>query len=76
MLKVKVQINSEFIKQRKQRKLFKKLVKLNVPLVIGTDCHNLDDRKGDIKDCLLYIEKKYSKSYVDEIMQNAKDFTN
>ena len=75
-LNVRVQINSEFIKTRKERKLVKKLIKLKVPMVLGTDCHNLEDRKGNIKESLEYLSKKYSDEFIKEIMQNAKDFTN
>lgn len=70
-LGVHVQCNAESFKSRRERKFIKKLAKKGRFTVLGTDCHNMDDRPPDITDALAYISKKFGDGMVEGLMKNA-----
>ena len=61
------QVNAEFFDDRKKRKLIKKLVEENRPVVLGSDCHNTDRRKPNLYMGYSFIREKIGQNAVDEI---------
>ena len=70
-LGVHVQCNAESFESRKAKRFMKKLLKYNRLTVLGTDCHNLDDRPPEIENALLYISSKFGDDALGRIMANA-----
>ncbi|MBE7050246.1 MAG: hypothetical protein E7394_05680 [Ruminococcaceae bacterium] len=70
-LGVHVQCNAESLKLRKSRKFMKKLIKHQRLTVLGTDCHNLDDRPPEFNYALEYISSKFGDEALEKIMTNA-----
>ena len=70
-LGVHVQCNAESLKSRKSRKFMKKLIKHQRLTVLGTDCHNLDDRPPEFNYALEYISSKFGDEALEKIMTNA-----
>lgn len=70
-LGVYVQCNAESLESRKSRKFMKKLIKHQRLTVLGTDCHNLDDRPPEIEKALHYISSRYGDETLEKIMRNA-----
>lgn len=66
-LPVIFQVNAEFFDGRKKRKLIKKLVEENRPIVLGSDCHNTDRRKPNLDMGYSFIREKIGQNAVDEI---------
>lgn len=70
-LGVYVQCNAESFESRKARRFMKKLLKYKRLTVLGTDCHNLDDRPPEIEKALNYISSKFGDETLERIMANA-----
>lgn len=76
---VMMQINSGSIlgKEGRGMKSFcKKLLKRELIDLVGSDAHNLTDRKPDIGECADYVEKKYGSEYARRIfIKNPESIT-
>lgn len=66
-LPVIFQFNAEFFENRKKKKLVKKLIENDKPVVMGSDSHNTDLRKPNLDSGYSFIEKKFGRSVIDEI---------
>lgn len=51
-LDLHLQINAEFILERRTRRYAKRILRENPALLLGTDCHNLTDRKPELASAL------------------------
>ena len=68
---VYVQCNADSLPDRKMKKFIKKLIKANRLTVIGSDCHNMNERISHFDDLCEYISKKFGEDYLNVIMENA-----
>ena len=68
---VLVQCNADSFSDWKLKRFVKKLIKQGRLTVIGSDCHNLEQRISHIDDAICYITKKYGEEYLNVIMKNA-----
>ncbi len=66
-LGVEVQINSSAFSHSNTRKKMLKLFESGHVQVLGSDAHNLSDRKPDVASAYNILEKKFGKEYVDYI---------
>ncbi|MCR4685187.1 MAG: capsular biosynthesis protein [Lachnospiraceae bacterium] len=41
------------------KRICKKFLKYNLADIVASDCHNMTDRRSNMKDCMQYITKKY-----------------
>ena len=72
-MEVFVQCNADSFLERKMRRFIKKLIKLGRLTVIGSDCHNLENRVSHIDDAISYLSRKFGDEYLGVIMKNAAD---
>lgn len=75
-LPVKIQANASFFLEKSTRRLAMRLLRQGKIQLLGSDCHNLTDRKPNLAEAVQLIEKKfgpdiipYIKSHEDEILQ-------
>ena len=66
-LPVIFQVNADFHDNRKKRKVVKKLIESDKPLILGSDCHNVENRKPNLISGYDYISDKYGKKMVEQI---------
>ena len=66
-LPVIFQVNADFHDNRKKRKIVKKLIKSDKPLILGSDCHNVENRKPNLISGYDYISDKYGQNMVEQI---------
>lgn len=66
-LPVVIQANAGFFLDKSSKKLALKLLKNNVINIIGTDCHNLQSRKPNLKAALDVIEQQLGEEYIKRI---------
>lgn len=57
-LPVYLQINAGSLQDRKKRKLDLKLLKEEYPIVLGSDCHNMERRPPNLKEGRDFLQKK------------------
>ena len=70
-MEVCVQINAASIGRLACRNIVNKILKSDKCVVIGSDAHNLTDRKPNIQQALHKIRKKYGEQLVTRIENNA-----
>ncbi len=70
-LPVYVQMNTGCFDSWSGRRLAKKIVKLNKPTVLGSDCHSLHRRPVDIQKGLAIAEKKLGQDTVRKIQDTS-----
>ena len=66
-LPVVIQANAGFFLDKSSKRLALKLLKNNVINIIGTDCHNLQSRKPNLKAALDVIEQQLGEEYIKRI---------
>ena len=66
-LPVVIQANASFFLDKSSKRLALKLLKNNVINVIGTDCHNLQSRKPNLRAALDVIEQQLGEEYIKRI---------
>ena len=73
-LPVVIQANSSFFTKRSTRRTALNMLRDGYIHLIGSDCHNLDDRRSDIGAALDAIEKHLGQAAIDHIVscQNGK----
>ena len=70
------QVNQECYFSFSSRRKAKKLASYDAIQVIGTDCHNLTDRKPDFAKCVKLMKKCHGSEFTDKIFQNGKVIIN
>ena len=75
-LGVKVQANAEGFLGFLSRRFLGKLIKSGNLHVIGSDMHNMSDRKSKIADAVKKIEKKFGSGFLHDVNQIAEDILN
>lgn len=71
-LDVKVQINTESMLYKDSYKVIKSLVKMGKFDVIGSDAHNMGNRKSTFAQGVKRIEKKFGKEYLIKLDKTAE----
>ena len=66
---VLIQINGSFINNRKTRRQAMKWLKYGNVHILGSDCHNMENRKPNLGPAFEAIEKKLGMSKINEIYQ-------
>ena len=66
-LPVVIQANAGFFLDKSSKRLALKLLKNNVINIIGTDCHNIQSRKPNLKAALETIEQQLGEEYIKRI---------
>lgn len=69
--KLPVQVNASSLLMKFFRKYINKLIKHNIPIILGTDAHSLDTRPPMMTEALRYIEKKYGTDYKRRLIKNS-----
>lgn len=67
-LPVLVQANGEFFLERSTARLAMKLLKADQIQLLGSDCHNLTDRKPNLAEAVRRIEKKLGRSPIEKLL--------
>ena len=75
-LPVLVQANAEFFRNRKTANLALKLLKRDQIHLLGSDCHNLTDRKPDLADAVTVIQTKLGQSPLTQIEELEAEIFN
>ena len=57
-LELQMQMDTQFITDRKTRRLARRILKDNPPFLLGTDCHDLTDRKPDMGQAVELLQKR------------------
>ena len=71
-LPVLVQANAEFFTERSTASMALRMLKKNRVHLLGSDCHNLTDRKPDLGAALKVIEKRLGDTALDEIRKSQQ----
>ena len=71
-LELFVQANADSFLDKYYYKAVKQLVKKGVVDVIGSDMHNLDERKSNMDKAVSKINRKFGKDYFEELQSNAQ----
>ena len=76
-----LQLNAEsfidagsFLRPNKEHKLSLQLLAEHDNCILGTDCHNMSDRKPNLAEAVAVIEKKLGRSKMEEILDESKAF--
>ncbi|MBQ4527750.1 MAG: hypothetical protein II998_06740 [Clostridia bacterium] len=72
-LDVLIQFNCDSFEDRPKRRFMKKIIKSGYLPFLGSDCHNTTTRKPCINAACEYISKKYSDSYLKDMMNYASE---
>lgn len=72
-LPVLLQVNAEALQQRKTRRFVFKLIDHDFPVLLGTDCHNMQKRKPDMDAGCSVIAQKYGAAYLEQIDALGED---
>lgn len=67
---IPVQVNAASFTMFFFRRAIKKLIKYEIPIILGTDSHSVDVRPPRLIEALECIEKKYGKEYKEQILRN------
>lgn len=68
---VPVQVNASSFLMKFFRRPIKKLIKLNIPIILGTDTHSIDTRPPKFSEALEYIEKKFGSDFKKQLLKNG-----
>lgn len=71
-LPVLVQANAEFFTERSTASMALRMLKKNRVHLLGSDCHNLTDRKPDLGAALKVIQKRLGDASLDEIRKSQR----
>lgn len=69
-----LQINADSFLSRSGRMILSKLGKFQKPWLLGSDCHNLKQRKNNLSEAAEAIEKYFGKGLTEKIERNTKRF--
>lgn len=58
-LELQLQMGTEFILDRKTRRLARRILKENPAFLLGSDCHNLEDRMPNFGEMLALLRKRH-----------------
>ncbi len=67
------QINGESLIDSKQRKRMLKLIKERKKVLLGSDCHNMENRRPNLDRAFSIIEKSIGRAYLDGIEQFSRE---
>ena len=68
-LPVYVQANAEFFLERKTARMALRMLQKDQIHILGSDCHNLDDRKPNMDEAIARIRKKFGEESLYKICQ-------
>lgn len=68
-LELQMQMDTQFITDRKTRRLARKILKDNPPFLLGTDCHDLTDRKPDMGEAVEILHKRAMEKIILQAME-------
>ena len=71
-LPVLVQANAEFFTERSTTSMALRMLRKNQIHLLGSDCHNLTDRKPDLGAALKVIQKRLGDTSLDEIRKSQR----
>lgn len=66
-LPVFLQVNADALLQRKTRKFVFKLIEHDFQILLGTDCHNMQNRKPDMNVGRKILAHKYGQSWLEQL---------
>lgn len=72
-LPVLLQVNAEALLRRKTRKFVFQLMDHDFPILLGTDCHNMQSRKPDMDAGREILARKYDQSCLEQIDALGED---
>lgn len=75
-LPVILQVNAEALLQRKMRKFVFRLIDQDFQVLLGTDCHNMRNRKPDMDAGREVLAHKYGESYLAQMDALGADLLN
>lgn len=70
-MEVAVQLNAEAFLDWRMNRFMKKIIDLGCPLVLGSDMHNMEERKTRIGKATRKIEKRFGAEFLDDMERNA-----
>lgn len=73
---IHMQANTECIYNFGSLLKINKMLTKNYIDAFGTDCHNMNDRKPEYKKFIKYVEKKYEKDYIKNIIEKNDKLIN
>lgn len=68
---IPVQVNATAFLTVYFKRAIKKLIKLKIPIILGTDAHSITTRPPKINDALTVIEKRYGAEFKKRIIRNS-----
>jgi len=71
---VKFQVNADSFLEKQTRKIMYELFQNGYVHLLGSDMHNLDSRKNNLKEAYSVIEDKFGNCYSEYVKDNAKKF--
>ena len=66
-LPIFLQVNTEALLRWKTRKFIFKLINRSFPILLGTDCHNMKNRRPDMTAGRKILERKYGAAYLAQL---------
>lgn len=69
---IPIQVNAASFSMFYFRRSIKKIIKNNIPIILGTDSHSVDMRPPKLQEALQIIEKKYGIEFKEQIINNNK----
>lgn len=70
-LPVEIQLNGECFASYRKRFAMRGFLKSDFPYLLGSDCHNMTDRRPGLSSCRSFISKKYGEETLEELDQYA-----
>ena len=71
--KIPIQVNAFSFTMFSFRKAIKKIIKHNIPIILGTDSHSAHVRPPKLKESLEIIEKKFGPEFKEQILRNNNE---
>lgn len=71
-----LQMNAEFVLERRTRRIARRMLQENPAFLLGTDCHNLDDRKPNLGDARELLRSKRLEWAVCRAMELSEEIWN
>ena len=68
---IKIQVNAEFFLTKRIYKKFSYMLKEDLIDFVGSDAHNMDDRKPDLGDALLVAKELCGDEFIKKLEQNS-----
>ncbi len=67
---IPIQVNAASFSMLFFRRAIKKIIRHNIPIILGTDSHSVDLRPPKLKESLQIIEKKFGTEFKEQILRN------